>query len=92
MSPVWGASLGGTSKAIGHPSFVWMPFREAGYTTDAWRAYIIMIVENYSRAVVASLLSRIRDLQAYLMVLYAAIRQHGAHKKLRLRLWDHLSW
>jgi len=71
-----------------------MPFRAERrhqyWTTDVryidhptlGRAYIIMVLENYSRAVVASALSRTQDLQAYLMVLYAAIRQHGAPEAL----------
>lgn len=40
--------------------------------------YCISILENYSRAILASAVSRTQDLTAYLMVLYAAIRQHGA--------------
>jgi transposase len=71
-----------------------MPFkaerRHQYWTTDVryldhptlGRSYIIMILENYSRAVVASALSRTQDLQAYLMVLYAAVRQHGAPEAL----------
>lgn len=39
--------------------------------------YCISILENYSRAILASALSRTQDLTAYLMVLYAAVRQHG---------------
>ena len=40
--------------------------------------YAITILENYSRAVLASALSRTQDLTAYLIVLFAAIRQHGS--------------
>ncbi len=44
--------------------------------------YCISILENYSRAILASALSRTQDLTAYLMVLYAAIRQHGVPEAL----------
>ncbi len=46
------------------------------------RIYCISILENYSRAILASGLSQTQDLTAYLMVLYAAIRQHGAPEGL----------
>jgi putative transposase len=39
--------------------------------------YCISILENFSRAILASAISRHQDTQAYLAVLYAAIRQHG---------------
>ncbi len=42
------------------------------------RIYCVSILENYSRVILASGLSQSQDLTAYLMVLYAAIRQHGA--------------
>lgn len=44
--------------------------------------YVISILENFSRAVLASAVSRTQDLTAYLMVLYAAIRQHGSPEAL----------
>lgn len=44
--------------------------------------YVISILENFSRAVLASAISRTQDLTAYLMVLYAAIRQHGSPEAL----------
>ena len=44
--------------------------------------YVITILENFSRAILASALSRSKDLTAYLMVLYAAIRQHGSPEAL----------
>jgi putative transposase len=44
--------------------------------------YVITILENFSRAVLASAVSRTQDLTAYLMVLYAAIRQHGSPEAL----------
>jgi len=40
--------------------------------------YMLSILDNYSRAVLASGLSRTQDAGAYLMVLYAAIRQFGS--------------
>jgi len=40
--------------------------------------YCVSILENYSRAILASGLSRSQDLTAYFRVLYAAIRQHGS--------------
>jgi putative transposase len=44
--------------------------------------YVISILENVSRAILASAVSRTQDLTAYLMVLYAAIRQHGSPEAL----------
>jgi putative transposase len=44
--------------------------------------YVISILENFSRALPASAVSRTQDLTAYLMVLYAAIRQHGSPEAL----------
>ena len=46
------------------------------------RAYSSAILDNYSRALVASALSPRQDLTAFLIVLYAAIRQHGAPEVL----------
>jgi putative transposase len=42
------------------------------------KIYCISILENYSRAILASALSRRQDLSAYLIVFYAAVRQHGS--------------
>lgn len=44
--------------------------------------YVISVLENFSRAILASGVSRTQDLTAYLMVLYAAIRQHGSPEAL----------
>jgi putative transposase len=44
--------------------------------------YVISILENFSRAILASAISPRQDLTAYLIVLYAAIRQHGAPEAL----------
>jgi len=46
------------------------------------KAYCVSILENYSRAILASGVFPTQDLSAYLMVLYAAIRQHGAPETL----------
>ena len=42
------------------------------------RFYCISVLENYSRAILASGLSRTQNLGDFLMVFYAAVRQHGA--------------
>jgi transposase InsO family protein len=44
--------------------------------------YCISILENYSRVVVASLLSRTQDLSAFLQVLFEAVRSYGAPEAL----------
>lgn len=44
--------------------------------------YVITILENFSRAILASAVSHSQDLVAYLMVLFAAIRQHGCPEAL----------
>ena len=49
---------------------------------DDGKVYCISILENYSRAILASGLFPKQDLSAYLMVLFAAIRQHGAPESL----------
>jgi putative transposase len=41
-------------------------------------AYVISILENYSRALLASVVSPRQDLTAYLIVLRAAVEAHGA--------------
>jgi putative transposase len=49
---------------------------------DDERVYCITILENYSRAILASGISRRQNLTSYLMVLYAAVRQHGVPEAL----------
>src|SRR5260370_17884780 len=44
--------------------------------------YCISILENFSRAILASAISRQQDTEAYLAVLYAAIRKHGVPRVL----------
>lgn len=40
--------------------------------------YCISIIDNYRRAIVASTISPRQNLNAFLMLLYVAVRQHGA--------------
>jgi putative transposase len=69
-----------------------MPFR-ASYRHQFWTAdiryldmhrvgggmiYVIAIMENYSRAILASAISRRQDTTAFLRVLHAAIEMHGS--------------
>lgn len=49
---------------------------------DGDPVYCISILENYSRAILASALSRRQDLSAYLVVLHAALRQYGSPETL----------
>jgi hypothetical protein len=44
--------------------------------------YIISVLENFSRAVLSSDIFQRQDLTAYLLILYAAIQQHGAPETL----------
>ncbi len=46
------------------------------------KVYCVSILENYSRAILASGVFATQDLSAYLMILYAAIRQHGVPETL----------
>jgi len=46
------------------------------------KVYCISILENFSRAILASGIFPQQDLGAYLMILYAAIRQHGIPETL----------
>jgi hypothetical protein len=46
------------------------------------KIYCISILENYSRAILASAITRRQDTAAYLAVLYAAIRKHGCPEAL----------
>ena len=46
------------------------------------RAYVISVLDNYSRAVLASALSRTQDLASYLFVLYAAVERYGSPEAL----------
>ena len=46
------------------------------------RAYVISILENHSRAILASAVTRTQDLASYLSVLYAAVERNGSPEAL----------
>jgi len=46
------------------------------------RAYVVSVLENHSRAILASALTRTQDLASYLSVLYAAVERYGSPKAL----------
>ena len=46
------------------------------------RAYVISVMDNYSRAILASALTRSQDLSSYLAVLYAAVERYGSPEAL----------
>ncbi len=46
------------------------------------RAYVVSILENHSRALLASALARTQDLASYLSVLYAAVERYGSPEAL----------
>ena len=46
------------------------------------RAYVISVLDNHSRAVLASAVTRTQDLASYLSVLYAAVEKYGAPEAL----------
>jgi len=46
------------------------------------KIYCISILENYSRAILASAVTRRQDTEAYVAVLYAAVRKHGCPEVL----------
>src|SRR5215208_519969 len=73
-----------------------MPF-EASYRHQFWtsdvryiehsipetgQAYVVAILENYSRAILASAVTLSQDTDAYLSVLHAAIEGYGSPKKI----------
>jgi transposase len=69
-------------KASRRHQYWTVDIRYLDHTLDDGKIYCISILENYSRAILASGVSRRQDLTAYLMVLFAAIRQHGAPEAL----------
>ena len=69
-------------KATRRHQYWTVDIRYLDHGVDEGKVYCVSILENYSRAVLASGLSRRQDLTAYLMVLYAAIRQHGVPEAL----------
>lgn len=73
-----------------------MPF-EASFRHEIWtsdvryidhsmpetgQAYVVAILENYSRAILASAVTLAQDANAYLSVLHAAIERYGSPKKI----------
>jgi putative transposase len=48
------------------------------HTLGGGMIYCISILDNYSRALLASIITPVQNLTAYLLVLYSAIRNHGA--------------
>ena len=46
------------------------------------RAYVISVLDNHSRAILASTLARTQDLASYLSVLYAAVERYGSPEAL----------
>jgi putative transposase len=49
---------------------------------DGGQVYVLSVLENYSRALLATMVSLRQDLTAYLIVLRAAMRRHGAPETL----------
>jgi putative transposase len=49
---------------------------------ETGNVYVISILENYSRAILASALTLSQDTNAYLSVLYAAIERYGSPERL----------
>src|SRR5713226_1576301 len=52
------------------------------HTLGGGMIYCISILENYSRAILASAVTRQQNFEEYMAVLYAAIRKHGCPKAL----------
>jgi len=69
-------------KASRRHQYWTVDIRYLDHGLDEGKVYCISILENFSRAILASGVSRRQDLTAYLMVLFAAIRQHGAPEVL----------
>src|SRR5688572_2396657 len=55
-----------------------LDIRYLDHTLDGGKVYCISALESYSRAILASGLSRSQELSAVLLILYAAVRQHGS--------------
>lgn len=47
-----------------------------------YRTYVISVLDNHSRAVLSSALTRTQDLASYLSVLYAAVERYGSPEAL----------
>ncbi|MDP9456467.1 MAG: helix-turn-helix domain-containing protein [Actinomycetota bacterium] len=46
------------------------------------RAYVVSVMDNHSRCILASALTRTQDLASYLSVLYAAVERYGSPEKI----------
>lgn len=46
------------------------------------RTYVVSVLDNHSRAILASAVSRTQDLASYLSVLYAAVERYGSSEAL----------
>jgi transposase len=69
-------------KAVRRHQYWTVDVRYIDHGFDDGKVYCISVLENFSRSILASAVSPRQDLTAYLMVLYAAIRQHGAPEAL----------
>jgi transposase InsO family protein len=49
---------------------------------ETGQAYVVAILENYSRAILASAVTLTQDTNAYLSVLHAAVDRYGSPKKI----------
>ena len=53
---------------------------------DDWRvggrAYVVSVLDNHSRAILSSAVTRTQDLASYLSVLYAAVERYGSPEAL----------
>ena len=59
-----------------------LDIRYRDHRLDDGKVYYISVIDSYSRAILASGLSRSQDLGAMLLVFYAAVRQHGSPEAL----------
>jgi len=69
-------------KAVRRHQYWSADIRYLDHGLGDFKVYPVTILDNYSRAVVASGLSRTQDLGTYLIVLFMAIQQHGAPEGL----------
>lgn len=69
-------------KASRRHQYWTVALRYLDHQLDDGKTYCISILENFSRAILASAISRKQDLIAYLIMLYAAIRHHGVPEAL----------
>lgn len=65
-------------KAVRRHQYWSADIRYIDHGLGDFRVYSVTILDNYSRAIVASGLSRTQDLSTFLMVFFMAVRQHGA--------------